>query len=474
MKIFKKITLFFSAAILLLSSVSPVFALPSSTLDAGGLFNYYDDNGDIKTGVDCVFVDFGDRQFAFTDSAMSNRYRDRYTPYFSSVSLQTSFDLDLVFYDAFFSAYSLAKPADIPTLKPKRWSDAKTPAVIYFDNDLQNVTSRTLDSVTEEKSGFYLIGDDLKEVSFGAAIVEEESGSFIGIVVGYKNSYYGLSVEYLLSVMSQEEAFADLPEDTGLILDSKGGSVFNPVMFIFLLPPVIGLVVLLIMKLKNKKKPVSMSFSPENAVYPAGNGYFPAENNNMPYNLPPDGAPYAGTQPTDFGAAPAQSATQPFDSENSSPVDIPSPQQTGQASFATPSQMGVTVPLSAVGETMPLNNFGETTALDRFISEIRNKPFCIVGKGGYFDNQENQFNDNEVLIGRDPRYCTLRYPLDTPGISKVHCILTWDGNTLTITDKNSTNGTFVNGIRLQPMEPHVLQHGDEFYLAEPANTFRYL
>lgn len=50
-------------------------------------------------------------------------------------------------------------------------------------------------------------------------------------------------------------------------------------------------------------------------------------------------------------------------------------------------------------------------------------------------------------------------------ISRVHCRITREGNKLTITDLKSSNGTFVNKIRIQPNVPWPLKHGDIIRLA---------
>jgi pSer/pThr/pTyr-binding forkhead associated (FHA) protein len=59
-------------------------------------------------------------------------------------------------------------------------------------------------------------------------------------------------------------------------------------------------------------------------------------------------------------------------------------------------------------------------------------------------------------IGRDGR-CELR--LDFPGVSEVHASLTWDGRRWLLRDRNSTNGTFVNRVKLG-LAPAALARGD--------------
>lgn len=65
--------------------------------------------------------------------------------------------------------------------------------------------------------------------------------------------------------------------------------------------------------------------------------------------------------------------------------------------------------------------------------------------------------EGEVLIGRAPD-CSLK-PVCTL-VSRYHCLLINDVDKLTITDLNSTNGTFVNGEKLRAHQPITLSDGD--------------
>lgn len=51
------------------------------------------------------------------------------------------------------------------------------------------------------------------------------------------------------------------------------------------------------------------------------------------------------------------------------------------------------------------------------------------------------------------------------GVSRLHAALHRSPRTLAIEDMESSNGTWVNGQRLMPHEPHVLHDGDEIQLA---------
>ena len=92
------------------------------------------------------------------------------------------------------------------------------------------------------------------------------------------------------------------------------------------------------------------------------------------------------------------------------------------------------------------------------------------GVGGFF-HQKQLVSDEIIIIGRNPQRCTHIYPKDEKGISAVHCRLQYDGGHILLTDLGSQFGTFVNGQRLQPNTPFILQKGDSFWLAERSNTF---
>ncbi|MBA4379195.1 MAG: hypothetical protein C0393_00630 [Anaerolinea sp.] len=52
------------------------------------------------------------------------------------------------------------------------------------------------------------------------------------------------------------------------------------------------------------------------------------------------------------------------------------------------------------------------------------------------------------------------------GVSRLHAILRRVKNRIVIMDLGSSNGTYVNGIRLLPQVEHVLAHGDTIHLGK--------
>ncbi len=84
--------------------------------------------------------------------------------------------------------------------------------------------------------------------------------------------------------------------------------------------------------------------------------------------------------------------------------------------------------------------------------------------------------ENEpVVIGRDRSKCAVVYKEGTPGVSRVHCLVSYDSSTgmFSITDLGSTYGTFlVNGQKLKENTPALLCSGDSFYVGDRANVCR--
>ena len=80
-----------------------------------------------------------------------------------------------------------------------------------------------------------------------------------------------------------------------------------------------------------------------------------------------------------------------------------------------------------------------------------------------------------VTIGRDAAGCGIVYANGTPGVSGIHCQVSYDPETgiFTLTDLGSTYGTFlINGTKLGVKVPARLKSGDSFYVGDRANVLR--
>ena len=71
---------------------------------------------------------------------------------------------------------------------------------------------------------------------------------------------------------------------------------------------------------------------------------------------------------------------------------------------------------------------------------------------------------DEFVIGKKPELCDGVIDFNKM-ISRSHCKINRRGNQYTITDLQSANGTFVNKIKLQPNQPHLINNGDVIRLA---------
>lgn len=69
---------------------------------------------------------------------------------------------------------------------------------------------------------------------------------------------------------------------------------------------------------------------------------------------------------------------------------------------------------------------------------------CIMGE---YTDMSITLNEN-LFVGRNSNQCQLIYSPNAKGVSGVHCVFSVDNNIATITDLNSTYGTYINGNRI--------------------------
>jgi hypothetical protein len=79
--------------------------------------------------------------------------------------------------------------------------------------------------------------------------------------------------------------------------------------------------------------------------------------------------------------------------------------------------------------------------------------------------------DKEVIVGRSDQESSVHpdidlgpYRAEELGVSRLHIILRRQENTITVSDLNSKNHTYINGQRLHPNEVRALRDGDELRL----------
>ena len=77
-----------------------------------------------------------------------------------------------------------------------------------------------------------------------------------------------------------------------------------------------------------------------------------------------------------------------------------------------------------------------------------------------------------VKIGRDGTRCKIAFPVDTKGVSAVHCEVEASEDGIVVRDLGSTYGTFLlDGTKLEKGQSRKLHSGDAFYLAGEDNWF---
>lgn len=73
-------------------------------------------------------------------------------------------------------------------------------------------------------------------------------------------------------------------------------------------------------------------------------------------------------------------------------------------------------------------------------------------------------NKDEFVIGKKPELCDGVVGFNKM-ISRSHCKIIKRGSQFSIVDLQSANGTYVNKVRLQPNQPHLIKNGDVIRLA---------
>lgn len=96
----------------------------------------------------------------------------------------------------------------------------------------------------------------------------------------------------------------------------------------------------------------------------------------------------------------------------------------------------------------------------------------LQGTGNLFYGKSIDLTQGKIIIGRDPQRCNLVFPAETPGISAVHCEISFMGGAFLLRDLGSTYGTFLaNGVKLNAMQEQRLSPNSSFYLAASENSF---
>lgn len=89
----------------------------------------------------------------------------------------------------------------------------------------------------------------------------------------------------------------------------------------------------------------------------------------------------------------------------------------------------------------------QTTIIDggSHVQADNHHPYLIIFSGNS-SGQRHKLKHGIMTIGRSPG---TDISINDDRISRVHCIIEWLGDTITVEDKGSTNGTFVDSCRIQ-------------------------
>jgi putative two-component system response regulator len=150
------------------------------------------------------------------------------------------------------------------------------------------------------------------------------------------------------------------------------------------------------------------------------------------------------------------------------------------ATYAKPENAAVNAPIAPQNENTPVNIptavQNENTAANT--STAANTPTgsgrFILGIAGTFKDIVIPLeNSAKTVFGRG-KFCTIMFPGQVPGISAIHCSIEMQGSDITLIDHNSTFGTFINGRKVEPINPQILKTGDEIWLGSQDISFRIL
>lgn len=115
-------------------------------------------------------------------------------------------------------------------------------------------------------------------------------------------------------------------------------------------------------------------------------------------------------------------------------------------------------PAPAVNSAVPEVGVSHTASITGIKGVMAGRSFPISGS---------------AVIGRNPEKCTICFPVNTQGISGLHCEIRQNGSVYEIIDRGSSCGTFLgSGQKLAENVPTALPSGMYFYLGSTEQLFR--
>jgi pSer/pThr/pTyr-binding forkhead associated (FHA) protein len=124
-----------------------------------------------------------------------------------------------------------------------------------------------------------------------------------------------------------------------------------------------------------------------------------------------------------------------------------------------------------IDNEMPLDDeitiYDETTFLERPSNTSNIIGYIISCTDS--TTEKYQIKDNKVYIGRNYQICNFIIKKKT--IGRLHAHIVYNDGKLLLYDKNSKNGTFINGNRLEPEKGYELADGDTIMFADEEYKF---
>jgi pSer/pThr/pTyr-binding forkhead associated (FHA) protein/tetratricopeptide (TPR) repeat protein len=154
----------------------------------------------------------------------------------------------------------------------------------------------------------------------------------------------------------------------------------------------------------------------------------------------------------------SESQEMPQDSESSSDFSMDNDEPAEEANFGESSEL---VAASEFEDEASGSDQDEKTKFDHFFV---NYMLRLFGEHAPYDRYN--ITDDETFIGRDIKKCQII--LDDPEVSSVHAVLRKNNNIVTLEDLNSSNGTILNGERINRAS---VVPGDEFVIGGTSFSF---
>jgi hypothetical protein len=125
--------------------------------------------------------------------------------------------------------------------------------------------------------------------------------------------------------------------------------------------------------------------------------------------------------------------------------------------------LGVLLALGVVLKTIQSKKAAAAAAAQQEASALTKRKNWLEGVGGAVKGKTFHIGQRTVTMGRKP---TNFIQIDDHNVSRVQCQLRATDAGLELIDIESSNGTYVNGQKVEPNKPRLLKHGDRLKLGD--------